>query len=101
MATYRSIPRTIEAFQWHGQPEAEWPLWAQDPRYLAKSGSALYAYTLNGPVRVNRGDWCILGDKEVYPCTDVEFHRRYELLTDTAPVTTETDFAQVPTDVAR
>jgi len=67
----------IEAFRWNGQPEAEWPPWAT-PELLMRSGSALHAYTLNGPVRVNCGDWCIQGEKEIYPCTDEEFHKRYE-----------------------
>lgn len=75
--TYRTKVRYAEAFRWTGQPRNEWPEWAT-PEFLEKSGSALYAYTTNGPVRVNRGDWCVLGDKEIYPCTDEEFHKRYE-----------------------
>lgn len=78
MPTFRTKPRTIEAARWTGQPLLDLPPWAQDPRYVAPSGIALYAYTTKGPVRVNRGDWLILGDKEVYPCTDAEFQRRYE-----------------------
>lgn len=79
MATYRTKPRTVEAVQWHGQSLLELPPWAQDPRYVAPSGIALYVYTKNGPIRVNRGDWLILGDKEVYPCTDRDFLERYEV----------------------
>lgn len=77
MATYHSKVRVIEAFRWTGQPRSVWPEWAT-PELLAESGSALYAYTTNGPVRVNRGDWCICGEKEIYPCTDAEFHKLYE-----------------------
>jgi hypothetical protein len=75
--TYRTKVRFAEAFRWTGQPHTEWPEWAT-LEFLAQSGSALYAYTKNGPVRVNRGDWVIQGDKEVYPCTDEEFKKRYE-----------------------
>jgi hypothetical protein len=75
--SYRTKVRVIEAFLWTGQPRSQWPQWAT-PELLAESGSALYAYTKNGPVRVNRHDWCILGDNEIYPCVDEEFCRRYE-----------------------
>jgi hypothetical protein len=75
--TYKTKVRTIEAFRWTGQPRSEWPQWAV-VELLAESGSALYAYSKNGPIRVERGDWCILGDKEIYPCTDEEFNKRYE-----------------------
>ena len=78
MPTYRTRVRTLEAFRWIGQPRDKWPEWAK-LELLSESGSALYAYTLNGPVRVNRGDWCILGEKEIYPCTNEDFHKRYEL----------------------
>ena len=77
MATYRTRVRIIEAFRWNGQPRFEWPPWAT-PELLAQSGSALYAYATNGPMRVNRGDWCIRGEEEIYSCTDAEFHKRYE-----------------------
>jgi hypothetical protein len=74
---YRIKVRFAEAFQWTGQPRSEWPSWAT-PELLSESGSALYAYTKNGPVRVLRSDWLILGDKEIYPRTDEEFKRQYE-----------------------
>lgn len=87
--TYRTKVRYAEAFRWTGQPCSEWPVWAtpellMEPgngRYAytkMESGSGLYAYTKNGPVHVQRGDWLILGDKEIYPCTDEEFRKRYE-----------------------
>lgn len=78
MPTFQTKPRTIQAVQWIGQPISELPLWAQDPQYLTPSGTALYAYTKNGPVRVNCSDWLIGGDKEIYPCTDEEFQKRYD-----------------------
>lgn len=74
---YRTRVRTVEAFRWTGQPRCEWPEWAT-LELLQESGTALYAYTTNGPVRVHRGDWCIMGAKEIYPCTDAEFRQRYE-----------------------
>ena len=74
---YRTRVRIIEAFRWMGQPRIEWPMWAT-MELLSESGSALYAYTKNGPIRVNKGDWCIQGEKEIYPCVDEEFHKRYE-----------------------
>jgi hypothetical protein len=79
MATYQTKLCRIEAFRWIGQPRQTWPDWAA-LELLAESGSALYAYTTEGPVRVNRGDWCILGDKEIHPCTNEEFLKRYEPL---------------------
>jgi hypothetical protein len=78
MTTYQTKIRTTEAVRWNGQPLLELPIWAQDPHLLQQSGSALYAYSKNGPVRVNRGDWLIQGDKEIYPCTDETFQRNYE-----------------------
>ena len=78
MPMFRTKVREVEAFQFKGQPVEDWPLWAQDPRYLAVSGTGLYAYTKSGPVRVSRGDWLIAGDSEIYPCTDEEFQKRYE-----------------------
>lgn len=75
--TYRTKVRYAEAFRWTGQPRSEWPAWAT-LELLSESGSALYAYTAHGPVRVERGNWCILGDKEIYPCTDADFQQRYE-----------------------
>lgn len=74
---YKTKVRLAEAFRWTGQPHTEWPEWAT-LELLAQSGGALYAYSKNGPVRVERGDWLILGDKEIYPCTDEEFRKRYE-----------------------
>jgi hypothetical protein len=79
--TYQTKVRQVEAFRWIGQPHNTWPTWAT-AELLSESGSALYAYTLNGPVRVNRGDWCVLGDKEIYPCTNTEFLKRYEEVKD-------------------
>jgi hypothetical protein len=80
MATYRTKIREIEAFKWNGQPISEFPLWAQDPRYISPSGTAFYVYSLHGPIRVERGTWLIQGDKEIYPCTDDEFQKQYEPL---------------------
>jgi hypothetical protein len=74
---YRTKVRITEAFRWVGQPRVEWPEWAT-PALLSESGSALYAYTKNGPVRATKGDWLIRGDQEIYPCTDEEFRQRYE-----------------------
>lgn len=79
MTTFRTKTREVEAFRWNGQPVSEFPPWAQDPRFLAPSGTALYAYTKNGPVRINRGDWIIQEKLGVTPCTDEEFQKRYEI----------------------
>ena len=75
---YQTKIRLVEAFRWLGQGKSEWPEWATQQLLISESGSALYVYTLHGPARVNRGDWCILWDKEIYPCTDEEFQKRYE-----------------------
>jgi hypothetical protein len=83
--TYRTKVRTVEAFQWAGQPRSDWPIWAT-PELLIESGIALYANSKNGPVRALRTDWLILGDKEIYPCTDEEFKKRYEEVRDDAKV---------------
>jgi len=74
---YRTKVRFAEAFQWMGQPRSEWPSWAA-PEFLSESGSALYAYTKNGPIRVLRGDWLVLGDKEIRPWPHEEFIEWYE-----------------------
>lgn len=76
---YRTRSRVIDAVRWQGQPISDLPLWAQDPSLVSPSGTALYCYTLNGPVRANHGDWLILGTKEVYPCKNDVFERNYEL----------------------
>jgi len=78
LVTYRTKVRTIEAFRWEGQPRQQWPHWAT-PELLNESGSALYAYTTSGPVRVEKGSWVILGKNEAYPCIDKDFRERYEL----------------------
>jgi len=76
--TYRTKVRIIEAFQWTGQPRSEWPEWATNNLLSESSHLGLYAHTKHGPVRVMRGQWLILGDDEIYPCTDKEFHDQYE-----------------------
>lgn len=86
---YKTKVRVIEAFHWTGQPRSEWPEWATPELLSESSHLGLYAYTKNGPVRVNRGDWCILGDKEIYPCTDEEFHKQYEEATPQGDFNTE------------
>lgn len=78
MPTFRTKPRMVQAVQWIDQSILELPSWAQDPRYVAPSGTALYAYTTSGPVRVEKGSWLIQGEKEVYPCLDKDFKERYE-----------------------
>lgn len=75
---YRTRPREVEAFRWEGQPLLDFPPWAQDPRYVSESGQVLYAYTKSGPVRVEQGDWLILGEREIYPCKDDVFQKNYE-----------------------
>jgi hypothetical protein len=75
--SYRTKVRVVEAFRWLGQSEAEWPKWAT-PELLAQSGSALYAYTGLGPIRVHKGNWCVLADREIYPLADEVFRNRYE-----------------------
>lgn len=77
---YQTKIRVVEAFRWQGQPKSAWPEWATQ-ELVSQSGIALYAYTTRGPARVNKGDWCILGNHEVYPCTDEEFRERYEPIT--------------------
>jgi hypothetical protein len=80
MPTFRTKIREVEAFQFNGQPLLEFPPWAQDPRYVAPSGIALYVYTTSGPVRVEKGSWIIRGEKELYPCLNQDFQERYESL---------------------
>lgn len=75
---YQTKARFAQAFRWTGQPRTEWPEWATPELLSESSHLGLYAYSKNGPVRVERGDWLILGDKEIYPCTNDEFHKRYE-----------------------
>lgn len=75
---YRTRQRTVEAVRWEGQAIVDLPTWAQNPFLTEQSGSALSCYTKQGPVRANKGDWLILGEREIYPCSDEEFTKRYE-----------------------
>lgn len=85
MTTYRAKVRTIEAFRWVGQSREQWPAWATQ-ELLSESGSALYAYTKHGPVRVHRGEWLILRYPEIYPCTHEEFLKLYEEVNSTITI---------------
>lgn len=80
MPRYRAKPREVEALQWMGQP---WDIFPEAfQQWTSESGSAITCYTLNGPMRVEKGDWLILGEVEVYPCKSDEFEKRYERIDD-------------------
>lgn len=89
MSRYRSKPAIVEAFQWNGQPQSEWPEWArkatQEDNFpleaqIDENGSALRInHPAHGSLRVNLGDWIIrVNEDDIYPCSDEVFQKRWE-----------------------
>lgn len=90
MNTYRKKPIIVEAFQWKGDEENGTPGWFHAARThwrnygsvrggIAREGSALRVYTLEGVMRAEHGDWIIRGVKgEIYPCKPDVFAATYE-----------------------
>lgn len=86
MAKYRKKPVVIEAFLWTGGPDQqEDPIWMKDAiqqgtvYFQGGNEPHLTFETLEGPMRVSRGDYIIKGVKgELYPCKPDIFAATYE-----------------------
>lgn len=74
MKKYRKKPIVIEAVQWNGRtlPDGCY-------KYGSTKPSWCYIDTLEGVMRVDKGDWIITGVKsEKYPCKPDIFEATYE-----------------------
>lgn len=74
MATrYRRRAIEIQAWQWTGQPRAEWPVWV-DAVVLADGGLAI------GGIRdkVHKGDWLVREGGTTYRLPPSIFDAQYE-----------------------
>lgn len=93
---YRKKPVVIEAFKWIGGPEQ-----TEDPEWIVEAFEngivrfendgtpkvAMLIDTLEGLLRVTRGDWIIKGIKgELYPCKPDIFEMTYEAVKDGEPI---------------
>lgn len=85
MAKYRKKPVVIDAWQWLGQPFAQWPAWLQiagtkqHPSVEVDHLRRIYIPTLEGMMRGELQDWIIRGvNGEVYPCKPDIFEQTYE-----------------------
>jgi len=96
MSRYRKRPIEVEAFQmtvdtrwdnsdwpdwlsyaWQKEPDEEGCLYAIGISY--SEDSYLFIHTLEGPMKVNWGDFIIQGvSKEIYPCKPDIFEKTYE-----------------------
>lgn len=80
MPTFRTKPRTVEAFQWNGQELSQLPHWAKDPRYvelLSQGPLGLRIYTKHGPVTIVRGMW-LIQDDGITISLDEDFSKWFE-----------------------
>lgn len=82
---YRKKPVVIEAWQWNGQDQREWPNWIEDwerdGRYVTWNSASeeMTIPTLEGDHTATKGDWIIRGIKgELYPCKPDIFEATYE-----------------------
>ena len=89
MAQYRKKPVVIEAFQftgpWSGPGIPQWYTDAFSRNEVTHSGNwetdAALIKTLEGTMKVEKGDWVIRGVKgELYPCKDDIFRATYDLV---------------------
>lgn len=82
MAKYRRKSLELEAFQWTGQPQNEWPEWARNSLAIRYEVSNLQIdVNTGGAARCNKGDWVIKGvSDEIYPCLNAVFEKIYELV---------------------
>lgn len=81
---YKSKPVVIEAFRFLYEDsinEME-KLWGKEFREVARYvNRELFIATPEGVMTVSPGDWVIKGTiDEFYPCKDVVFQKKYELL---------------------
>ena len=87
---FRKRPVVIEAVQWNGMNIAQiYALAGAHTIGLGPDGypGALEIPTLEGTMRVDRGDWVIRGVQgEIYPCKPDIFAETYEEVADDATV---------------
>lgn len=90
---FRKKPIRVEAVQWFPPGDARWPgkiegveIVVAGKHYPGKRpGEFLWAdvHTMNGPVRINIGEWIITGvNGEKYPCDPEVFDKTYEPVED-------------------
>ena len=83
---YRKKPVVIEALQWNGETAVDVKLaLGLSPTLMigdapeAERGTYLNILTLEGPLKVSRDDYIIVGVAgEVYPCKPDIFHATYD-----------------------
>ena len=75
---HRSRIVDITAFRWQGEPPRAWPEWARNDLRLRWENTNIQVDTNQGTVRANIGDWIILGEEDVYPCSDSVFRTKYD-----------------------
>ena len=88
MPMFRKIPVVIEAVLFDGEEFGKYANFIPTGTYAFNAGElqmdgepALYLDTLEGRMRVNKGDWIIKGVKgEFYPCKPDIFQQTYEAL---------------------
>ena len=74
---YRKKPVVIEAMQWDGKDPLELSDFVGDAMLIAPG--AVMIRTLEGDLRVSRGDYIIKGVQgEFYPCKPDIFEKTYE-----------------------
>ena len=73
MATrYRRRPTEIQAWQWNGQPRAEWPAWVE-AALLANGGLAIVGFR----DKVYKGDWLVREGGRTYRLPPSVFDAQY------------------------
>lgn len=78
MPKYRKKPVVIEAEQWLGSFSSP-DICDQGQHCESRAPHLPHIHTLEGEMRVNRGDWIITGIKgEKYPCKPDIFEATYE-----------------------
>lgn len=82
---YRKLPVVIEAFQWNGQHQKEYPDWLWEAVKCGKvyfentDPVTMIVKTLEGDHTAKLGDYIIQGIKgELYPCKPDIFEKTYE-----------------------
>lgn len=81
MAKYKRKPTTIEAIQWWPGMIVNGVEEFYDPNPTDRNQPYPVVFTVNGPVKIEPGEWIITGiNGETYPCKDEIFKKTYELV---------------------
>lgn len=82
MSTYIKKPIQVEAFQWTGDrdqvEDPEWIIEALKNKDAYFDANHLWLCSANGDLCVNRGDYIIKYNDELYPCNEETFSKVYE-----------------------